>query len=62
MALPNGVLIPGVLVAHAAAVWSGRSLLVPADLLLAVEIISPSSATTDRVTKATLYAATGVPA
>lgn len=58
----NGVLIPDVLVAHTAAVWSGRSLLVPADLLLAVEIVSPSSATTDRVTKPTLYAAAGVPA
>ena len=34
--LPNGVLVPDVLVAHTAAVWSGRSLLVPADLLLAV--------------------------
>lgn len=60
--LPNGVLIPDVLVAHTAAVWSGRSLLVPADLLLAVEVVSPSSATTDRVTKPALYAAAGVPA
>jgi len=60
--LANGVLIPDVLVAHTAAVWSGRSLLVPADLLLAVEVVSPSSATTDRVTKPTLYAAAGVPA
>ena len=60
--LANGVLIPDVLVAHTAAVWSGRSLLVPADLLLAVEVVSPSSATTDRVTKLTLYAAAGIPA
>lgn len=60
--LPNGLLVPDVLVAHTAAVWSGRSVLAPADLLLAVEVVSPSSATTDRVTKPTLYAAAGVPA
>ncbi len=60
--LPNGVLLPDVLVADTAAVWSGRSLLLPADLLLAVEVVSPSSETTDRVTKPTLYAAAGVPA
>ncbi len=62
MQLPNGMLVPDVLVAHTAAVWSGRSVLSPADLLLAVEVVSPSSATTDRITKPTLYVEAGVPA
>lgn len=56
------MLVPDVVVAQGAAVWSGRSVLTPADLVLAVEVVSPSSTTTDRVTKPTLYAAAGVPA
>jgi Uma2 family endonuclease len=60
--LANGLLVPDVVVADGAAVWSGRSVLTPADLLLAVEVVSPSSTTTDRVTKPALYAAAGVPA
>lgn len=60
--LPNGLLVPDVVVAHGASVWSGRSVLAPADLLLAVEVVSPSSRTTDRITKPALYAAARVPA
>lgn len=52
--LPNGLLVPDVVVAHGEAVWSGRSVLRPADLVLAVEVVSSSSTTTDRVTKPAL--------
>ena len=34
----------------------------PADVLLVVEVVSPSSVTTDRVTKPAQYAAAGIPA
>lgn len=34
----------------------------PAEVLLAVEIVSPSSRTTDRITKPAQYAAAGIPA
>jgi Uma2 family endonuclease len=34
----------------------------PADVLLAVEVVSPSSVTTDRITKPAQYAAAGIPA
>lgn len=60
--LPNGLLVPDVLVADGVAVWSGCSVLTPADLVLAVEVVSPSSKTTDRITKPALYAAAGVSA
>lgn len=53
--------VPDVLVVHGHAAWSGRSHLLPADVLLAVEIVSPSSVTMDRVTKPALYAAAGIP-
>ena len=39
----------------------GRDRLEPADVLLAVEIVSPSSVSTDRVTKPAQYAAAGIP-
>lgn len=60
--LPGSVLVPDLVVADVRAVWSGVRLLAPGDLLLAVEIVSPSSTTTDRVTKPTLYAGAGIPA
>jgi Uma2 family endonuclease len=60
--LPGSVLIPDVVVAHSGPVWSDRRVLTPRDILLVVEVVSPSSSTTDRVTKPTLYAAAGVPA
>ena len=40
---------------------AGRvALVVPADVLLAIEIESPSSVTTDRITKPAQYAAGGI--
>ncbi len=60
--LPSALLVPDVLVASAAAVWNGSSVLSPPDVLLVVEVVSPSSRTMDRITKPTLYAAAGVPA
>jgi hypothetical protein len=40
----------------------GRLALGPAEVLLAVEVVSPGSRVTDRVTKPAQYAAAGVPA
>jgi Uma2 family endonuclease len=34
----------------------------PSDVLLAVEVVSPSSVTTDRITKPAQYASAGIPA
>jgi Uma2 family endonuclease len=60
--LPHGsVLIPDVLVGQRDAVLANRSgILDPAAVLLAVEIVSPSSRTADRVTKPAIYAAGGI--
>jgi Uma2 family endonuclease len=38
-----------------------RPLALPSDVLLAVEVMSPSSVSNDRVAKAALYAAAGIP-
>ncbi|MGH3322326.1 MAG: Uma2 family endonuclease [Streptosporangiaceae bacterium] len=56
------VLIPDVVVARASALWSDAAILKSSDILLAVEIVSPSSVTNDRVTKPALLAEAGVPA
>lgn len=39
--------------------WNGPRL-VPADVLLAIEVVSPNSVTTDRITKPAQYAAAGI--
>jgi Uma2 family endonuclease len=54
--------IPDVLVAPRDVVRANRSgILDPVDVALAVEIVSPSSRTTDRLTKPALYARAGIP-
>ncbi|CAN5161655.1 Uma2 family endonuclease [soil metagenome] len=57
----SGLLIPDVLVASSDAVWRGESLLPATEVRLAVEVVSPSSLTSDRITKPSLYAAAGIP-
>jgi len=58
----NTMFIPDVLVATRDAVLANRSgILDPAAVALAVEIVSPSSRTTDRLTKPALYARVGIP-
>jgi Uma2 family endonuclease len=57
--VPDGMFIPDVLVVRAA--YAGGRLLDPADLLMAVEITSPSSRTMDRRVKPASYAAAGIP-
>jgi Uma2 family endonuclease len=54
-------LIPDVLVVHAAAVTDEAKNPRPTDVLLAVEVVSPSSKTHDRVTKRDVYARLGIP-
>ena len=51
--------VPDVLVYDRAA--SGRGRITPADVVLAVEVMSPGSVSTDRVTKPAQYAAAGIP-
>ncbi len=53
--------VPDVVVMHRPAFDSHSALVRPADVLLAVEIVSPSSVTTDRITKPAQYAAAGIP-
>lgn len=56
-----GLLVPDVLVAASDAIWRGQPTLAPADVILVVEIVSPSSETMDRVTKPALYSDAGIP-
>jgi Uma2 family endonuclease len=56
------VLEPDVLVVPAAAAFSGRPKFVPEDLLLVVEVVSPSSRRMDRMMKPSILAEFGVPA
>ena len=56
------MLEPDVVVVPSKVLWSGGTTLKAADVALAVEVVSPSSVTTDRVTKPTLLAEAGVPA
>jgi Uma2 family endonuclease len=59
--VPDGMFIPDVLVIRAAAAYAGGRLLDPADLLMAVEITSPSSRTMDPRVKPAAYAKAGIP-
>ena len=56
------VLEPDVLVVPSASAFSGRPKFVPEDLLLAVEVVSPSSRRMDRMVKPSILAEFGVPA
>lgn len=53
--------IPDVLVTTAEAAARGPHWFLPHEVLLAVEIVSPSSVTLDRVAKPALYAEAGIP-
>lgn len=53
---PDLVVIPTSLVGHR------TRPLPPSDVLLVVEVVSPGSVTTDRITKPAQYAAAGIPA
>jgi Uma2 family endonuclease len=53
------VRVPDVVVLHSAAV-DGRPRVVPADVLAVVEVLSPGSHRTDRVTKLAEYAEAGI--
>ena len=59
--LPEALLVPDVVVAHSAAVHAGTRELLAVDLLLAVEIVSPSSLRADRRWKPEIYAEGGIP-
>lgn len=53
--------IPDLAVVPLRLVRRGRVLLAPSETLLVVEVVSPGSRTTDRVTKPAEYAAAGIP-
>lgn len=54
--------IPDLIVISAELSRVDATLTDPADVFLAVEVVSPSSVTTDRITKPAQYAAAGIPA
>jgi len=58
---PTRYLIPDLLVVRARALTPVTKNLSPSDVLLAVEVVSPSSGTHDRVTKRDVYARLGIP-
>jgi Uncharacterized protein conserved in cyanobacteria len=53
--------IPDLCIIPRSLVGQGRLLVNPHEMLLAVEIVSPSSRTTDRITKPAEYATAGIP-
>lgn len=60
-AFPPVVRAPDLVVAAAAALGRGSTRLAAADVVLAVEIVSPGSARTDRISKLADYADAGIP-
>ncbi|MFD8481002.1 Uma2 family endonuclease [Kitasatospora sp. NPDC059673] len=59
--VPDGLLIPDLVVADAAAAAEAGAVLHADDVVVAVEIASPSTRIIDRRTKPGLYAAAGIP-
>jgi len=60
--IPAGMFIPDVVVIPTAVADAGAPLLRPADVRMAIEIMSPSSYTMDRRVKPPAYAEAGIPA
>lgn len=59
---PTNYRIPDLLVVDGSIdLWNAKHIS-PSDVTLAVEVVSPSSITTDRITKPAQYAAAGIPA
>jgi Uma2 family endonuclease len=54
--------VPDIVVGSGAAFWGGGKGLTPADVLLAVEIVSPGSTGRDRIFKPGLFGRAGIPA
>lgn len=61
VSVPAGLLVPDVVVARADAVHAGPRELAAADVLAVVEVVSPSSRSTDRRWKPAAYADAGIP-
>ena len=59
--LGDSIRIPDLVVLSAAAVWRPGGVLLPEDVLLAVEVVSPSNARDDRIVKPAQLAAASVP-
>ncbi|WP_030274425.1 Uma2 family endonuclease [Streptomyces sp. NRRL B-24484] len=59
--VPDGLLIPDLVVVDAAAAAEASTTLSAHDVLVAIEIASPSTRVTDRKMKPSLYAAAGIP-
>lgn len=57
----RSLLVPDVLVANTRAAHSASAVFAAADVVLVVEVLSPSNRTTDLVTKRATYAAGGIP-
>ncbi|MEU5537415.1 hypothetical protein [Streptomyces sp. NPDC020362] len=61
MVIPDGMLIPGIVVADADATGAPRLSIDAQDVVLVVEIASPFTRVTDRRMKPAPYAAAGIP-
>lgn len=59
--VPDGLLIPDLVVADAAAAAEAGTTLSAHDIVVAIEIASPSTRVTDKKMKPSLYAAAGIP-
>lgn len=61
IAMGSSYLIPDMVIARRRVIAARVALLNPRDVLLVVEVVSPSSRTLDRITKPAQYAAAGIP-